>query len=92
MHGNVTEWCFDYWGIPKNKENKNKNYNFMIPYVPHAYDYINKKESPFKVAKGGDWISSGAACRSAFRWKQSIGHRSSGVGFRVVLEVKSKKK
>lgn len=71
MHGNVWEWCQDYWhgsyeGAPEN-----------------GSAWRTKDESTNRVLRGGAWYNDPRHCRSAYRY-YFRGSRSNGVGFRVV--------
>lgn len=70
MHGNVSEWCFDwYGGYPGGCVN----------------DPAGPALGKFHVFRGGSWISSAGVCRSAFRqWSPTNGENSS-IGFRLAL-------
>jgi formylglycine-generating enzyme required for sulfatase activity len=54
MHGNVWEWCLDSW-------DGNSNYpagSVSDPYVTSG---------PYRVVRGGSWVSGSIVCRSAVR-------------------------
>ncbi|MCP3925177.1 MAG: formylglycine-generating enzyme family protein [Desulfobacterales bacterium] len=92
MHGNVREFCIDYWGIPKTKENNKKtpDYELFIPYNKHQVDYVNNIKSKFRVVKGGAWNHGPSGCRSANRGRISIVSTYSNIGFRVVKTIETK--
>jgi formylglycine-generating enzyme required for sulfatase activity len=79
MHGNVAEWCNDWFG---------EDYYASLPLENPAgptrgsiWEHPKKGRSgPFRVCRGGSWDSSAEDCRSASR----DGGRSAGL--RVVLE------
>ena len=71
MHGNVWEWCLDGYA----------------PSYPggKAADPTGAKSGLKHVVRGGCWSNAAAMCRAANRNAYPPGHRSNGVGFRVVL-------
>ena len=71
MHGNVAEWCSDWF---------DKDYYAASP----APDPSGGKGS-VRVIRGGSWDSVGRGCRSAFRSRYTPTFRYSGFGFRVAL-------
>ncbi|AFY71171.1 Sulphatase-modifying factor protein [Thalassoporum mexicanum PCC 7367] len=75
MHGNLYEWCEDAWhesyhGAPRNGSAR-KSALQLIGY-------------PYRVVRGGSWISSPHSCRSAYRTEYSATDTQSRIGFRVV--------
>lgn len=71
MHGNVCEWCHDWYG----------NY----PATPQR-DPLEINLGPGCVARGGSWLSKSRNCRAASRFCYSPNFRSNFVGFRLVRE------
>jgi formylglycine-generating enzyme required for sulfatase activity len=70
MHGNVSEWCLDYYG----------------PYPGGAVtDPTGPTTGTTRVIRGGNYASPGKNCRSAKRDSRSQTLRNFGQGFRVVL-------
>ena len=73
MHGNVWEWCADYW---------HSNYNRTpVDGSPKIIPDANKDE--IRLLRGGSWGDSPRNCRSAFRDYYHPVIRYYGVGFRV---------
>jgi formylglycine-generating enzyme required for sulfatase activity len=77
MHGNVWEWCRDY-------------YHAHLPggIDPDLYDVqgaMNRDGTYSRVRRGGAWIESRWECRSARRLRYEPHRRSDHIGFRVVV-------
>ncbi len=72
MHGNVVEWCWDWYG----------------PYAaPEMIDPTGPSSGELRVARGGAFSSLAAQCRSAYRSKLTPSLTSDSVGFRIVRTV-----
>jgi len=71
MHGNVWEWCLDYWSdtLPGGQ----------------VINPRGTEPGPDRVARGGCWYNVGRICRSSYRAKGNPGYRGNETGFRVVL-------
>jgi formylglycine-generating enzyme required for sulfatase activity len=73
MHGNVSEWCSDWYG------------NYPVKPVEDPQGAFTGK---FRVARGGSWFHNERRCRSADRNADLPGDRSGYIGFRLVMEKK----
>jgi formylglycine-generating enzyme required for sulfatase activity len=74
MHGNVHEWCEDWYGPYAAKDTQT--------------DPRGPETGKERVFRGGCWLSTGRACRAANRNKLPPTETHYGVGFRVVFEMK----
>ncbi len=70
MHGNVLEWCADYW---------HANYN-GAPIDGTAW--LNGETDKTRVVRGGSWRNIAKHLRSAFRHPHNLSARYSTLGFR----------
>ena len=73
MHGNVWEWCSDYWH-PDYVNAPNDGRSWIDPGV----------EDGTRLLRGGSWNFSPRFCRSALRFRRQPGFANDDVGFRVV--------
>jgi formylglycine-generating enzyme required for sulfatase activity len=74
MHGNVWEWCSDWYA---------EDYYGHSP----AEDPPGPESGQQRVLRGGCWSSSAANCRSAYRGRSEPGNHVYRFGMRVLLEV-----
>lgn len=76
MHGNVVEWCGDWY---------HENYN-GAPTDGSAWVGVGKQNNA--VLRGGSWSKSAEELNSAYRRKSKLDYRSENIGFRVVAVVR----
>ena len=71
MHGNVWEWCSDWWRDPYDRG----------PQV----DPTGQESGSYRVIRGGNWYNNAWWCRSAFRcWYWPV-YTLNYIGFRVLV-------
>ena len=70
MHGNVFEWCLDWYGD--------------YPASP-VTDPTGPTTGDYRVLRGGSWYFYASSCRSAYRYEGRLVNYNDNYGFRVAL-------
>jgi len=76
MHGNVFEWCHDYYEEDYYQQSPEKD-----PQGPES------AADGYRVLRGGSWCLNSRFTRSAFRFRLGAGYRYIFNGFRLVREL-----
>ncbi len=74
MHGNVSEWCWDYYTVLPAEAIEDPAVSIASP-----------SEGVARVTRGGDWECAPPYCRSAFRMFSPPSDLNAGTGFRIVV-------
>lgn len=87
MHGNVNEWCSDWYAPEYYLDSPEKDpLGPPVGVVPTGFNN-NGNQNYFVVVRGGCWVDDGRACRSAYRFRAMPNTQYRLIGFRVVCEV-----
>ncbi|NUM44574.1 MAG: formylglycine-generating enzyme family protein [Anaerolineales bacterium] len=76
MHGNVYEWCLDWYG---------ENYYTACKAEGAVENPTGPANGSNRVLRGGSWGDNAQYCRSAHRDRNTPGDRDNRVGFRLVF-------
>ncbi|MCP4696825.1 MAG: formylglycine-generating enzyme family protein [Gammaproteobacteria bacterium] len=68
MHGNVWEWCADWYGSYPDKQ---------------VTDPIDPDSGTGRILRGGSWLFNGLSARSAYRFRLRPDNRIDHIGFRL---------
>ncbi len=86
MHGNVAEWCSDYYDNDYYAKSPKED-----PKGPAKGVLSTDYDDFYRVIRGGCWLDEGRALRSAYRFRAMPHDPYRLIGFRVVCEVANPK-
>lgn len=79
MHGNVWEWCLDWYADDITAHGGKVNIDPATP-----ANTLSGASGAIRVRRGGSWIDAAGYCRPAFRSSYAPTYRGSDIGFRVL--------
>lgn len=74
LHGNVLEWCQDWYGEYKAEDQT---------------DPTGPRDGQYRVLRGGSWYAYGGSCRAAYRGGYAPADRGNDLGFRCVIAARA---
>jgi formylglycine-generating enzyme required for sulfatase activity len=85
MHGNVSEWCADYYDKDYYQNSPKED-----PKGPAKGVVPTDFGEFYRVIRGGSWLDEARGCRCAYRFRAMPTEPYRLIGFRVVCEVDAK--
>jgi formylglycine-generating enzyme required for sulfatase activity len=85
MHGNVAEWCSDFYDPDYYKKSPKRD-----PTGPAKGVLSTDYKGFYRIVRGGCWVDEGRACRSAYRFRAMPHDAYQLIGFRVACVLADK--
>jgi formylglycine-generating enzyme required for sulfatase activity len=82
MHGNVWEWCLDWYEVDATANGGKVNIDSEYPEKT-----LSGASGANRMIRGGSFGDAASACRSALRTSNVPNKRGNSIGFRVVCSV-----
>ncbi|MEI7867824.1 MAG: SUMF1/EgtB/PvdO family nonheme iron enzyme [Candidatus Methylumidiphilus sp.] len=88
MHGNVLEWCADWWSSDYYQQFMSKSQHpasgsASVREQSASENPIGPASGSLRVVRGGSWLTVAGYCRSAFRSGKVPSSRNNYLGFRL---------